>query len=71
MQMQVPRDNFNNLSRKERRALHDLNKDKVIVRKGADKGSPVIEWDREDYIEDKSYLMKMYMRMSRMILPLS
>ena len=40
----------NNLTSKEREALCDLKNDKNIVIKGADKGSAVVVWDREDCI---------------------
>ena len=43
---------FNNLISDERDALHFLRNDKSIIIKGADKGSAVIVWDREDYIRE-------------------
>ena len=43
---------FNNLTSDERDALHFLRNDKSIIIKGADKGSAVIVWDREDYIRE-------------------
>ena len=43
---------FNNLTSDERKALYSLKNDKSIIIKGADKGSAVIVWDREDYIKE-------------------
>ena len=43
---------FNNLTSDERDALHFLRNGKSIIIKGADKGSAVIVWDREDYIRE-------------------
>ena len=47
----MPKDKHNNLTSKERQALYDLKNDISIVTKGADKGSAVVVWDREDYIK--------------------
>ena len=44
--------NFDNLTREERVSLENLKNDKNIVIKGADKGSAVIVWDREDYLKE-------------------
>ena len=44
----MPKDKHNNLTSKERQALYDLKNDISIVTKGADKGSAVVVWDRED-----------------------
>ena len=52
MKIEIPKDKYNNLTSKERQALHDLKNDKNIVIKGADKGSEVVVWDREDYIKE-------------------
>ena len=49
---EVPKDKFNNLTKGERDALCNLKNDKTIVIKGADKGSAVVVWDREDYIKE-------------------
>ena len=48
---EMPKDKHNNLTSKERQALYDLKNDISIVTKGADKGSAVVVWDREDYIK--------------------
>ena len=47
----MPKDKHNNLTSKERQALYDLKNDISIATKGADKGSAVVVWDREDYIK--------------------
>ena len=52
MKIEIPMDKYNNLTCKERQALYDLKNDKNIVIKGADKGSAVVVWDREDYIKE-------------------
>ena len=38
MNIEIPKDKYNNLTREERGALFDLKNDKTIVIKGADKG---------------------------------
>ena len=52
VEVEVPKDKFNNLTKSERKALYDLKNDTSIVIKSADKGSPVVVWDREDYIKE-------------------
>ena len=52
LKTEVPKDKFNNLTRGEWDALYNLKNDKTIVIKGADKGSAVVVWDREDYIKE-------------------
>ena len=52
LKIEVPKDKFNNLTKGERDALYNLKNDKTIVIKGADKGSAVVVWDREDYIKE-------------------
>ena len=42
--------NYPNLYKEERSALQDLMKDKNIIIKPADKGSAIVIWDREDYL---------------------
>ena len=48
----VPKDNFNNLTKSERKTLYDLKNDKSIVIKGPDKGSEAVVCDREDYTKE-------------------
>ena len=52
MTVEVPKDRFEILTESERKALYDLENDKIIVIKSADKGSAVVVWDREDYIKE-------------------
>ena len=52
IKIEIPKEKYNNLTRKERQALYDLKNDKNIVIKGADKGSAVVVWDTEDYIKE-------------------
>ena len=52
MTIEIPKDIYNNLTSKERQALYELKNDKKIVIKGADKGSAVVVWDRENYIKE-------------------
>ena len=52
MNIEIPQNKYNNLTREERRALYDLKNDKNIIRKSADKGSALVVWDREDYIKE-------------------
>ena len=52
LDIDIPEDKFNNLSKEERDALHSLKNDNTIVIKGAGKGSEVVVWDREDYLEE-------------------
>ena len=52
MKVDVPKDKFKNLTNSERKASYDLKNDKSIVIKGADRGSAVVVWDREEYINE-------------------
>ena len=52
MNVEIPQNKYNNLTREEWRALYDLKNDKNIVIKIAFKGSAVVVWDREDYIKE-------------------
>ena len=52
MKIEIPKDKYNNLTSKEQQVLYDLKNDKNIVIEGADKGSAVVVWDREDYIKE-------------------
>ena len=46
------KEKFNNLTKGEWDVLYNLKNDKIIVIKGAGKGSAVVVWDREDYIKE-------------------
>ena len=52
MNIEIPQNKYNNLTREERTALYDLKNDKNIIIKSADKGSAVVVWDSEDYIKE-------------------
>ena len=52
MNIEIPQNKYNNLTREERTALYDLKTDKNIIIKSADKGSAVVVWDGEDYIKE-------------------
>ena len=52
MNIEILQNKYNNLTREERRALHNLKNDKNIVVKSADKGSAIVVWDRDDYIKE-------------------
>ena len=41
-----------NVTKEERRAIDSLRNDSSIIIKGADKGSCVVVWDREDYLKE-------------------
>ena len=44
LDIDIPKDKFNNLSKEERDALYSLKNDNTIVIKSADKGSGVVVW---------------------------
>ena len=48
----VPRDKFNNPSKEERDAFYSLKNDNTIFIKGADKFSGVVAWDRETFLKE-------------------
>ena len=52
MNIEIPQNKSNNLTREEQSALYNLKNDKNIVIKSADKGSAVVVWDRDDYIKE-------------------
>ena len=52
LDIEIPSKRFNNLTKKEREALYSLKDDPSIIIKGADKGSVIVVWDREDYLEE-------------------
>ena len=52
MKIKIPKDKYNNLTSKERQTLNDLKNNKNIVIKGADKGSAVVVWGKEDFIKE-------------------
>ena len=53
LDIDIPKNKFNNLSKEERDTLYSLENDNTIVIKGADKGcGVVVVWDREDYLKE-------------------
>ena len=52
LEIDISSKRFNNLTKKERNALYSLRDDPTIIIKGADKGSAVVVWDREDYLKE-------------------
>ena len=52
MNIEIPQNKYNNLTREERGVLYNLKNDKNIVIKSADKGSAVVVLDRDDYIKE-------------------
>ena len=45
---------FNNLTKEDRNALCNLRDDPTVIVKGADKGSAVVVWDRDNYLKEAS-----------------
>ena len=54
MDIDISSKRFNNLTKEERNALYNLRDDPTIIIKGADKGSAVVVWDRDDYLKEAS-----------------
>ena len=52
MRIEIPKDKYNNINSNELQPLYDLKNGKNVVIKGANKGSAVVVWDREDYIKE-------------------
>ena len=52
LDIEIPSRRYNNLTKEERDALYSLRDDSPIIIKGADKGSVVVVWDREDYLKE-------------------
>ena len=44
--------NYSNLNKEERKALYSLRDHTSIIIKEADKGSGIVVWDRDDYLEE-------------------
>ena len=51
LDIEIPSKRFGNLTKDEQEAFHSLKDDRSIIIKGADKGSAVVFWDREDYLK--------------------
>ena len=54
MDIDICSNRFNNLTKEEGNALYNLRDDPTLTIKGADKGSAVVVWDREDYLKEAS-----------------
>ena len=54
MDIDISSKRFNNLTKEERNALYNFRDDPTIIIKGADKGSAVVVWDRDDYLKEAS-----------------
>ena len=52
MDIEIPSKRYNDLTKDVRDALYSLKDDPSIIIKGADKGSVVVVWDREDYLKE-------------------
>ena len=52
MDIEIPSKRYNNLTKDERDALYSLIDDPSTIRKGTDKGSVIVVWDREDYLKE-------------------
>ena len=52
LDINFPKDKFNNLNKRERDPLYSLKNDNTIVWKGTGKDSGVVLWDREDYLKE-------------------
>ena len=48
----IPSKRFKNLTKEEREALYSLKDDPSIIIDGADKGSVIAGWGREDYLKE-------------------
>ena len=52
LDIEIPSERYNNLTKEERDDVCSLRDDSTIIIKGADKGSVVVFWDREDYLKE-------------------
>ena len=52
LDIEIPSKRFSNLTKEEREALYSLKDHHSIIIKGADKGSVVVVWNREDYLKE-------------------
>ena len=51
MDIELPSKRYNNLTKEELDGLYSLRNDSTIIRKGANNGSAVVVWNREDYLK--------------------
>ena len=52
LDIEIPSKRYNNLTKDERDALYSLIDDPSTIRKGTDKASVIVVWDREDYLKE-------------------
>ena len=52
LDVEIPSKRFNSLTKEEREALYSLKDDPSNIIKGADKGSVIVVWDREGYLNE-------------------
>ena len=52
LDIEIPSKRYDNLTKEERDALYSLRDGSTIIIKGADKGSVVVVWDREDSLKE-------------------
>ena len=52
LEIEIPSKRYNTLTEEERDALYNLGNDSTIIIKGADKGSVVVVWYKEDYLKE-------------------
>lgn len=52
MNIEIPPNKYNDLTRKEWSTLYNLINDKIIVIKSTNKGSAVVFWNRDCYIKE-------------------
>ena len=52
LDIEIPSKRFSNITKEERNALYSLRDVSTIIIKGADKGSVVVVWDKEDYLKE-------------------
>ena len=52
LEIEIPSERYNNLTKDGRDVLYSLKDDPFIIIKDADKGSVVVVWDKEDYLKE-------------------
>ena len=52
LDIEISSKKYFNIPKEERDALCSLGNDSTIIIKGADKGSVVVDWDREEYLKE-------------------
>ena len=54
LNIDISSNRFNNKTKEKRNALYNFRGDSTIIIKGAEKGSALFVWDREDYLKEAS-----------------